>query len=170
MTLEHLRFVDQTFKPYSNLIDKPHGMIVVTGPTGTGKTYIACALAQTACRRGFRAIYRRAPRLFEELALAHADGSYSHLLKRLAKVDVLIIDDWGLSAVKDQERRDLLEILEDRYGTRSTIMTSQLPPSKWHDHLGDPTLADALCERILHNSHRLALKGPSRRKEESTKT
>ena len=147
-----------------------HQNVVVTGPTGTGKTYVACALAQTACRRGFRAIYRRAPRLFDELALAHADGSYSQLLARLAKVDVLVIDDWGLAPVKEQERRDLLEILEDRYGTRSTIMTSQLPPTKWHDHLGDPTLADAVCDRILHNSHRLALKGPSRRKEESAKT
>lgn len=146
-----------------------HQNVVVTGPTGTGKTYVACALAQAACRRGFRAIYRRAPRLFDELALAHADGSYSQLLARLAKVDVLVIDDWGLAAVKEQERRDLLEILEDRYGTRSTIMTSQLPPTKWHDHLGDPTLADAVCDRILHNSHRLALKGPSRRKEESAK-
>lgn len=138
--------------------------------TGTGKTYVACALAQQACRRGYRAVYRRAPRLFEELTLAHADGSYVSLLARLAKVDVLVIDDWGLAAVGERERHDLLEILEDRYGNRSTIMTSQLPPAKWHDQLGDPTVADAVCERILHNSHRLVLKGPSRRKEKEETT
>lgn len=146
-----------------------HQSVVITGMTGTGKTYIACALAHAACRKGYRALYRRAPRLFDELTLAHADGSYSRLLARLAKIDVLVIDDWGLSTPIDQERRDLLEILEDRYATRSTIMTSQIPPSKWHDHLGDPTIADAVCERILHNAHRLALKGPSRRKEEASK-
>ena len=146
-----------------------HQNVVITGPTGTGKTYLACALAQTACRKGLRALYRRAPRLFDELALAHADGSYAQLLGRLAKVDVHIIDDWGLAAVKEQERRDLLEILEDRYGTRSTVMTSQLPTTKWHDHLGAPTLADAVCDRILNNAHRLSLKGPSRRKEEPPK-
>lgn len=146
-----------------------HHSIVITGATGTGKTYVACALAHAACRKGYRALYRRAPRLFDELTLAHADGSYPRLLARLAKVDVLVIDDWGLAAPTDQERRDLLEILEDRYASRSTIMTSQLPPAKWHDHLGDPTIADAVCERILHNAHRLALKGPSRRKEEGVK-
>jgi len=146
-----------------------HHSIAITGMTGTGKTYIACALANAACRKGYRALYRRAPRLFDELMLAHADGTYPRLLARLAKVDVLVIDDWGLAAPTDQERRDLLEILEDRYGLRSTIMTSQLPLSKWHDHLGNPTMADAICERILHNAHRLALKGPSRRKEEDAK-
>lgn len=143
-----------------------HQNVVITGATGTGKTYLACALAHAACRKGFRAVYRRAPRLFDELLLARADGSYAQLLARLAKVDVLVIDDWGLVATKEQERRDLLELLEDRYGTRSTIMTSQLPTTKWHDHLGDPTVADAACDRILHNAHRLALKGPSRRRPE----
>jgi DNA replication protein DnaC len=146
-----------------------HHNVVVTGATGTGKTYIACALAQQACRKGFRAIYRRASRLFEELALARADGTYSRLLGKLARMDVLVIDDWGLTAVRDQERCDLLEIFEDRYGSRSTIMTSQLPPDRWHDHFGDPTLADAICDRLLHNAHRIALKGPSRRKEEKIK-
>lgn len=141
--------------------------VIVTGMTGTGKTYLACALAQAAIRKSHRVFYRRAPRLFEELALAHADGSFPALLKRLARVDVLVIDDWGLAPPKDAERRDLLELLEDRYGARSTIITSQLPTSKWHDHLGDPTVADAICDRVLHGAHRLVLKGPSRRKEAS---
>jgi DNA replication protein DnaC len=144
-----------------------HQNIIITGMTGTGKTYLACALAQAAIRKGHRAVYRRTPRLFDELTLAHADGSFHSLLKRLAKVDVLVIDDWGLAPPKDNERRDLLEILEDRYGARSTIITSQLPTTKWHDHLGDPTLADAICDRILHGAHRLMLKGPSKRKEDS---
>ena len=147
-----------------------HQNVAVTGMTGTGKTYVACALAQQACRKGYRAIYRRAPRLFEELTLAHADGTYGRLLQRFAKVDILIIDDWGLAPPKDTERRDLLEILEDRYGNRSTIITSQLPTTKWHDHLGDPTIADAVCDRVLHNAHRLVLKGPSRRKQEVAET
>jgi DNA replication protein DnaC len=144
-----------------------HHNVVITGMTGTGKTYVACALAQQACRKGYRAVYRRAPRLFEELTLAHADGSYARLLTRLAKVDVLVIDDWGLAPPTDRERRDLLEVIEDRHGNRSTVITSQLPTTKWHDQLGDPTIADAVCDRILHNAHRLVLKGPSRRKEEA---
>lgn len=142
-----------------------HLNCVITGPTGVGKTYIGCALAQQACRKGYRALYRRAPRLFDELALARADGSYARLLGRLARVDVLILDDWGLSPIREPERRDFLEVLEDRYGTRSTVVTSQLPTDKWHEHLGDPTLADAICDRLLHNAHRIVLKGPSRRKE-----
>lgn len=144
-----------------------HQNVIVTGMTGTGKTYLACALAQAAIRKGHRVFYRRAPRLFEELALAHADGSFPAVLKRLARIEVLVIDDWGLAPPKDGERRDLLELLEDRYGARSTVITSQLPTSKWHDHLGDPTVADAICDRVLHGAHRLTLKGPSRRKEES---
>ena len=145
-----------------------HQNVVVTGATGTGKTYLACALAQQACRKGFRAVYRRASRLFDELTLAHADGTYGRVLGKLARADLLVLDDWGLAPPKDQERRDLLEILEDRYASRSTLITSQLPPAKWHDHLGDPTLADAICDRVLHNAHRLVLKGPSRRKEETS--
>lgn len=144
-----------------------HQNVVITGMTGTGKTYVACALAQQACRKGYRAIYRRATRLNEELALAHADGTYSILLARLARADLLVLDDWGLAPPKDQERRDLLEILEDRCGDRSTILTSQVPTSKWHDHIGDPTVADAVCDRLLNNAHRIVLKGPSRRKESS---
>lgn len=144
-----------------------HHNVVITGATGTGKTYVACAIAQQACRKGYRAIYRRATRLNDELTLAHADGTFANLLARFARVDVLVIDDWGLAPPKDQERRDLLEIVEDRYGTRSTILTSQVPTTKWHDHIGDPTVADAVCDRVLHNAHRLVLKGPSRRKEDS---
>lgn len=144
-----------------------HQNVIITGMTGTGKTYVACALAQQACRKGHRAIYRRAPRLFEELTLAHADGTYARLLTRIAKADVLVIDDWGLAPPTDRERRDLLEVIEDRHGQRSTIITSQVPTSKWHDQLGDPTIADAICDRLLHNAHRLVLKGPSRRKEEA---
>jgi len=142
-----------------------HHNVVLTGPTGAGKTYLACALAQQACRQGYRALYRRASRLFDELTLARADGSYPRLLNRLARVDLLVIDDWGLAAASDIERRDLLEVMEDRDGNRSTIMTSQLPIEKWHDHLGDPTVADAICDRLLHRAHRIVLQGPSRRKE-----
>ena len=147
-----------------------HQNVVITGATGTGKTYIACALAQQACRKGYRAIYRRASRLVDELTLSRADGRYVRALARLARVDVLIIDDWGHAPLKDQDRRDLVEVLDDRYGLRSTVMTSQLPTTKWHDHIGDPTSADAICDRVLHNAHRLVLKGPSRRKEEPVKT
>ncbi len=142
-----------------------HQQVLVTGATGTGKTFIACALANQACRRGYRAYYRRASRLFDDLKLARADGTYGRLLGKLARMDVLLIEDLGLAPPQDQERRDLLEILEDRYGSRSTIVTSQLPPGQWHDYLADATLADAICDRLLHNAHRLVLKGPSRRKE-----
>lgn len=145
---------------------KEHQNVLLTGATGTGKTYVACALAQQACRKGYRAIYRRASRLFGELALARADGTYVRLLGKLARADVLVLDDWAMAPVKDEERRDMLEVLEDRYGTRSTVITSQLPPAKWHEHLGEPNHADAICDRLLHNAHRIVLKGPSRRKEE----
>ena len=140
-----------------------HQNVIITGATGIGKTYLACALAQQACRLGYRVVYRRVPRLLEELALAHADGSYTRLLARLARVDVLVLDDWGLAPLSDQERRDMLEVVEDRDGTRSTIITSQLPVANWHDHLGDPTVADAICDRVLNRTHRLSIKGPSKR-------
>ncbi len=144
---------------------REHQNVIIVGATGVGKSFIACALAHQACRQGFRALYRRTPRLFHELTLARADGTYVRLLAKLARVDVVVLDDWGLAPMQDQERRDLLEILEDRYGARSTIITSQLPPSTWYEYLGEPTLADAICDRILHNAHRIVLKGPSRRKE-----
>jgi DNA replication protein DnaC len=142
-----------------------HHNVILVGATGTGKSFIACALAHQACRKGYRAGYRRASRLFHELALARADGTYIRLLAKLARLDVLVVDDWGLAPIHDQERRDLLEILEDRYGTRSTIISSQLPRAQWHDYLAEATLADAICDRLLHNAHRIVLKGPSRRKE-----
>jgi DNA replication protein DnaC len=141
-----------------------HQNVVITGATGVGKTYLACALAHQACRQGYRALYRRAPRLFDELVLARADGTYPRLLARFARMDVVVIDDWGLAPLKDAERRDLLEIMEDRHGLRSTIWTSQIPVAQWHDHVGDPTIADAICDRLLHNAHRIVLQGPSRRK------
>jgi len=143
-----------------------HHHLLITGATGTGKTFVACALAHQACRQGYRALYWRVSRLFHALALARADGTYTRLLAKLARVDVLLLDDFGLTPLQEAERRDLLEILEDRYGTRSTIITSQVPPAHWHEYLGEPTLADAICDRLLHNAHRLVLKGPSRRKEE----
>ena len=143
-----------------------HHAVLITGATGTGKSFVACALANQACRRGFRALYRRAPRLFDELKIARADGTYRTVLARIARVDVLVLDDFGVAAMNDQERNDLLEVLEDRYGLRSTIVTSQLPPANWHDYLADPTLADAICDRLVNNAHRIVLKGPSRRKPE----
>ena len=142
-----------------------HQAVLVVGATGTGKSYLACALGHQACRRGDRVYYRRASRLFDDLNLARADGSYGRLLSRLARLDVLILDDWGLAPPQDQERRDFLEVLEDRSGSRATIITSQLPTTQWHDHIGEPTLADAICDRLLHNAHRIVLQGPSRRKE-----
>jgi DNA replication protein DnaC len=147
-----------------------HHNLVISGKTGTGKTYLACAFAHQACRQGYRACYRRAPRLFHELALARADGTYVRLLAKLARFDLLVLDDWGLAALGDEERRDFLEVVEDRSEIRSTILTSQLPTEKWHDHVADPTIADAICDRLLHNAHRLVLKGPSRRKEVSDKS
>lgn len=147
-----------------------HQNVIVTGATGVGKTFVACALAQHACRKGYAALYRRVPRLFDELALAHADGTYPRFLAKLAKVDVLILDDWGLVPLGDSERRDLLEIIEDRYGNRSTILTSQLPIERWHDHVGEATIADAICDRLLHNAHKIDLKGESRRKDDNKRS
>jgi len=142
--------------------------IIITGPTGSGKSFLACALAQKACRDGYTALYSRISMLFYELSLSRADGSYGKLLQKLAKVRVLVVDDWGLAPLEEMERRDFLEILEDRHNTSSTIMTSQLPIKKWHDTIGEPTLADAICDRIVHNAHKITLKGESVRKIKST--
>jgi len=144
-----------------------HHSVLICGATGTGKTFVACALAHQACRHGYRVLYRRASRLFDELHLARADGTYARLLARLARTDVLVIDDFALAPLAPQQRQDLLEALEDRHGVRSTIVASQLPAPKWHAYLDDPTLADAICDRLLHNAHRLVLKGPSRRKPDA---
>lgn len=142
-----------------------HHNVLITGMTGVGKSYFACALGQLACRLGFRVAYKRVPRLFEELGLAHADGTYVRLLTKLAKIDVLVLDDWGLAPLTDQQRRDVLEILEDRHAVRSTIVTSQLPVENWHDFIAHPTIADAVLDRLVHNAHKIKMKGPSRRKE-----
>lgn len=141
-----------------------HQNILITGPTGVGKTYLGCALANTACRQGRTALYQRLPRLFEELAIARGDGRYPKLMAQIAKVDVLLLDDWGLAMLDDERRRDLLEILDERYQTRSTIITSQFPVATWHDSLGDPTLADAILDRLVHHAHSLNLAGESLRK------
>jgi DNA replication protein DnaC len=149
---------------------KKHLNIMITGPTGVGKTWIACALAQKACREGYRALYLRLPKLLQELPIAKGDGTYIKLLTRLARIDLLILDDWGLSKLMAEQRRDLLEILEDRYDSRSTIVTSQLPVDKWHDIIGDPTLADAILDRLVHNAYKINLKGESMRKNKSLLT
>lgn len=151
---------------------KQHQNVIVTGPTGVGKTYIACALGQKACRDGYSVAYERAPRLFPDLALAKADGRYPKIMSSLAKKDLLIIDDFALAPLTDEQRRDLLEIVEDRYQRRSTVMASQVPTDYWHDIIGDPTIADAILDRIIHNSHRLSLKGKTRRdpKHQNEKT
>lgn len=146
-----------------------HQNIVITGATGTGKTYVGCALAHQACRHGHKALYKRAVRLFDELHLAKAAGTYTRALTKIARIDVLVIDDWALTPIREQERQDLLEVLEDRYGTKSTIIIGQLPPNKWHAYIKEPTIADAICDRVLHNAHRIVLKGPSRRKEATSK-
>lgn len=146
-----------------------HQCITITGATGVGKTYLACALAQHACRRGYKALYRRATRFFEELRLARADGSYSRLMARVARMNVLVLDDFAIQPMTDEQRGDLLEVLEDRCGSGSTIITSQLPTKQWHEYLLEPTVADAICDRVLHQAHKIVLKGPSRRRPETTK-
>lgn len=139
----------------------------VTHSTGVGKSFVACALAQKACRDGYSALYLRAPALFRDLTIARADGSLRSLLARLGRIDVLVIDDWAMAPLSETERRDFWEICEDRYQTRSTILTSQLPVSRWHEQIGDPTAADGILDRLVHNAHRIEMRGDSMRKKRS---
>lgn len=145
-----------------------HENVFVLGPTGVGKSFVACALAQKACRDGYSALYTRAAALFRDLALARADGSLRNLLARIARIDVLVIDDWAMAPLAETERRDLWEICEDRYQARSTILTSQLPVARWHEQIGDATAADGILDRLVHNAHRLDMRGESMRKKRGT--
>ena len=137
--------------------------LLITGSTGLGKSYLACAFADRACRSGFSAVYVRAPRLYQDLAVSRADGSYGRLLQRLTRTDLLVIDDWGLAPLKETERRDLLEVVEDRHQRASTLITSQLPVKAWYDAIADPTLADAICDRVIPGAYKIHMKGPSMR-------
>ncbi len=141
-----------------------HHNVLITAPTGCGKTYLGCALATQACRQGLSVRYFRTSRLMEALTIAHGDGRFAKLISQLAKTDLLLLDDWGLEKMTLSQRNDLLEIMEDRHGLKSTLITSQLPINQWHKAIGDATLADAILDRLVHNSHRLELEGESMRK------
>jgi len=147
-----------------------HLNCLITGPTGAGKSYVATALAHKACREGYSARYLRLPRLIQSLASAKGDGTYPKLLKQFARFDLLVIDDWGIPALHSNDQRDLLEILDDRFNLRSTIVTSQLPVTHWHEYLGQATLADAILDRLVHNAYKIELKGESMRKRKSPLT
>jgi len=139
--------------------------LIIEGPTGVGKSWLACALGHRACRDNHSVLYQRIPRLFADLALARGDGRYARLMRALGGVKLLILDDWGLEPLGPEQRRDLLEIVEDRYGRGATLITSQVPLDRWHDLIGDPTLADAILDRIVHNAHRIQLRGESLRRK-----
>ena len=143
---------------------RSHENIFVIGPCGVGKSFLACALLHKACRDGYSALYYRASALFRDLAIARADGSLRTLLARLRRIEVLLIDDWAMAPLGENERRDFWEICEDRYQARSTVLTSQLPVSKWHDQIGDPTVADGILDRLVHNAHPIEMRGESMRK------
>ncbi len=140
--------------------------LCLTGPTGCGKTWLACALGNQACRRGYSTRYLRLPRLTEQLRIAHGDGSYARLMNQLLRTDLLILDDWGLQKLTGPHRQDLMEVIEDRHGRRSTLIASQLPTQHWHDYIGEATLADAILDRLLHRPHRINLTGQSMRADE----
>lgn len=142
---------------------RDHRNLLITGSTGVGKSFLACAFAERACRSGYSASYIRAPRLYHEIAVSRADGSYGRLLQRLTRTDLLVIDDWGLAPLQQPERRDLLEIVEDRHQRASTLITSQLPVKNWYEAIGDPTLADAICDRLIPAAYKIHMKGPSMR-------
>jgi DNA replication protein DnaC len=144
--------------------------IIITGATGTGKSFVASALAEAACRQGLRALFVRVPRIVEELAVARVSGAYGSMLAKISRIDVVVLDDFLLAPMKDTERRDLLEVLEDRYARASTVITSQMPTKTWHQALNDPTIADAICDRVLHNAHLVELHGQSMRKKKGLKT
>jgi DNA replication protein DnaC len=144
-----------------------HENIFVIGPCGVGKSFLAAALAQKACRDGYSALYLRAAALSRDLALARADGSLRRFLAQLSRIEVLVIDDWAMAPLSEGERRDIWEICEDRYQTRSTILTSQLPVSRWHEQIGDPTIADGILDRLVHNAHRIEMRGESMRKKQN---
>jgi DNA replication protein DnaC len=143
--------------------------LLISGPTGTGKTFLACAFVECACRSGFAAVYVRASRLLQDLAVARGDGSYGRLLTKLAKLDLLAIDDWLMAPLKEQQRLDLLEVVEDRYQRGATLIATQLPVKSWHEAIGEATLADAICDRLIHGAHKIALKGPSIRELRAAK-
>jgi DNA replication protein DnaC len=149
---------------------KQHHNVLIIGPTGVGKTYLACALAHKACREGYSAMYFRLPRLLQELALSKGDGRYTGLLKAIARVDLLVLDDWGLKAFSADQQHDLLELLEDRHGLRSTLITSQVATDHWHELITNATIADAVCDRLVHNAYRITLKGESMRKTKAQLT
>ncbi len=144
--------------------------LIITGPTGVGKSYIACAMGHQACIEGYKTKYLRIPKFLPELAAARGDGTYLRKINLIAKMDLIILDDWGLSVFNELERRDILEILDDRHNRKSTIVTSQMPVDKWHKIIGDPTLADAIMDRLVHSSYRIELEGDSMRKKKSKLT
>ena len=143
---------------------KNHENIFVLGPVGVGKSFLASALAQKACRDGYPAFYTRAAALFREFALARADGSFRHLLARMSRIDVVVVDDWAMAPLSEPERRDFWEICDERYQARSVILTSQMPVARWHEQIGDPTVADGILDRLVHNAHRIEMRGDSMRK------
>jgi DNA replication protein DnaC len=143
--------------------------ILLIGPTGIGKTWLGCALAQKACRDGFSVLHKRTAELFRELAVAHIDGSIGRLLLKFSRLDVLVLDDFAMAPLKDSERRDFLEICDDRYQRRSMILTSQLPLAHWHEQIGDPSIADSILDRLVHNAYRIELNGESMRKKRGRK-